>query len=484
MTERQRLRIRRLGAALILVSAMFVSHPAAQSAGGAQVVKAPPPKEIDYDKLTQEATDFLSKYIRINTTNPPGNEMEAAKFLKEKFLSDGIPATTWESEPGRGIVVARLRGIGEKKKALIVLTHMDVVPAVASEWKVPPFSGEVKDGYVWGRGSLDDKGAGVIDLMAMLAIKRAGILLNRDVIFVATGDEEAGGKMGAGWFTEHEKDIFSDAGYLVTEGGDIQEFPDGKKLYKVAVTEKTPLWLRLTATGIEGHASAPAADTSVSRLIRALSKVIDYQPRIRVLGPVQDEFHAIAELEHGPPQWLDLAVSMRDLTFARKFLENPSQNAKVRDTIAPTVLHGSDKTNIIPAMADAEVDCRLLPGDDQKQFLANIKKAIDDNNIKIDVLLDSPPTPSSPSKSILMSAIDELARKYDKCPVVPAMVEGFTDSRYFRRKDVVSYGFTPLDLAPAESHGIHGIDERLSVKEMGAAIKRMTMLLEIFGRQK
>ncbi len=301
MTERQRSRMRRLAAALIVVCAMFIAHPAAHSAGGAQVVKAPPPKEIDYDKLTQEATDFLSKYIRINTTNPPGNEMEAAKFLKEKFLSEGIPATTWEAEPGRGIVAARLRGIGEKKKALIVLSHMDVVPAVASEWKVPPFSGEVKDGYVWGRGALDDKGPGVIDLMAMLAIKRAGILLNRDIIFVATGDEEEGGKMGAGWFTEHEKDIFSDAGYLLTEGGGIQEFPDGKKLYKVAVTEKTPLWLRLTATGTEGHASAPAADTSVTRLIRALSRVIDYQPRIRVLGPVQDEFHAIAELEHGPP---------------------------------------------------------------------------------------------------------------------------------------------------------------------------------------
>jgi len=380
--------------------------------------------------------------------------------------------------------VARLRGIGEKKKALIVLSHMDVVPAVASEWKVPPFSGEVKDGYVWGRGSLDDKGPGVIDLMAILAIKRAGILLNRDIIFVATGDEEEGGKMGAGWFTEHEKDIFSDAGYLVTEGGGIQELPDGKKLYKVAVTEKTPLWIRLTATGLEGHASAPAAETSVTRLIRALAKVVDYQPRIHVLGPVQDEFHAIAELEHGPPQWLDLATSLHDLTFARKFLDDPGQNAKVRDTIAPTVLHGSEKTNIIPAVAYAEIDCRLLPSDDQKQFLRNIKKAINDETIKIEVLLDSPPTPSSPSKSILMSAIEELARKYDKCPVVPAMVGGFTDSRYFRRKDVVSYGFTPLDLPPAEFHGVHGIDERLSVKEMGAALRRMTMLLEIFGREK
>jgi len=479
-----RSRPRRFVAALTFVAAALISLPAAHAAGGAQVVKAPPPSPIDYDKLTQEATDFLSKYIRINTTNPPGNEMEAARLLKEKFLSEGIPATTWEPEPGRGIVVARLRGIGEKKKALIVLSHMDVVPAVASEWKVPPFSGEVKDGYVWGRGSLDDKGLGVIDLMSILAIKRAGILLNRDIIFVATGDEEEGGRLGAGWFTEHEKDIFSDAGYLVTEGGEIAELPDGKKLYKVAVTEKTPLWIRLAATGAEGHASAPASDTSVTRLIRALSKVIDYQPRIRVLGPVEDEFRTIAELQHGPPQWLDLASSLRDLTFARKFLEDPVQNAKVRDTIAPTVLQGSDKTNMIPAVAYAEIDCRLLPGAEQKQFLGNLKKVIGDDSVKIEVRLDSPPTPSSPSKSILMSAIEELARKYDKASVVPTMVIGFTDSRYFRRRDVVSYGFTPLDLPQSESHGIHGIDERLSVKELGAALKRMTMLLEIFGKEK
>ncbi len=478
-------RLRRLITALTFVAFGLISHPTAHSAGAAQVVKAPPPKEIDFDKLTQEATDFLSKYIRINTTNPPGNEMEAAKFLKEKFLSEGIAATTWEPEPGRGIVVARLRGVGgENKKALIVLTHMDVVPAVASEWKVPPFSGEVKDGYVWGRGALDDKGPGVIDLMSLLAIKRAGILLKRDIIFVATGDEEEGGKLGAGWFTEHEKDIFSDAGYLVTEGGGIQQLPDDKKLYRVAVTEKTPLWIRLTATGTEGHASVPAADTSVTRLIRGLSKVIEFQPRIHVIGTVQDEFHTIAELEHGPPQWLDLAASLHDLAFSRKFLEDPSQNAKVRDTIAPTVLQGSDKTNIIPAVAYAELDCRLLPGDDQKQFLANLKKVIDDDSIKIDVRLSSPPTPSSPSKSILMSAIEELARKYDKCPVVPTMVGGFTDSRYFRRRDIVSYGFTPLDLPPSEFRGIHGIDERLPVKEMEAALKRMTMLLEIFGREK
>src|SRR5579863_8180206 len=145
------------------------------------VTQAPPPQPINWDRVTQEATDLLSKYIQLNTTNPPGNELDAARMLKEKFLTDGIPATTWEPQHGRGIVAARLRGIGKHNKSIILLSHMDVVPANPKEWQMPPFSGLVKNGEIWGRGAIDDKGPGVIELMAMLAIKRAGILLDRDV---------------------------------------------------------------------------------------------------------------------------------------------------------------------------------------------------------------------------------------------------------------------------------------------------------------
>lgn len=466
-----------IGLAVFAASAI----PSALAAqGDARVTKAPPPKAIDWDKLNEEATAFLSKYIKLNTTNPPGHELEAAQMLKDKFLSEGIAATVWEPEPGRGVMAARLRGIGKKQKTLILLSHMDVVPAEPKEWQVPPFSGEVKDGYVWGRGALDDKGPGVIALMAMLAIKRSGILLDRDILFVATGDEEEGGKNGAEWFTDHEKDIFSDAGYLLNEGGGITELPGGKKLYGVSVTEKSPLWIRLTARGNEGHASVPAADTAVTRLVRALNKVTDYRPPIHVLGPVEGEFRVRAELEHGPRQWLDLATSIQDAAFARQFLAVPGQNAKVRDTIAPTVLSGSNKTNIIPATAYAEIDCRLLPGEDSKAFLQTIRKVIDDKSIKIDVQLNFPAT-SSPSKSVLMKAIEKLARQSDKAPVVPTLLVGFTDSRYFRRRNVVSYGFVPIEFNPAERSGVHGIDERIGIKQMGEAIRRMVTLLEIFG---
>src|ERR1700730_8925999 len=200
--------------------------------------QAPAPQPFNWEKLTQEATALLSQYIRIDTTNPPGNELGAARMLRERFLADGIPATVWEPVRGRGVVAARLRGVGKHTKAIVLLSHMDVVPANLKQWQVPPFSGEVKDGHIWGRGAIDDKGPGVIELMAMLAIKRAGILLNRDVIFIATGDEEEGGRNGAGWFVEHERQVYADAGYLLNEGGGIQQTPGHHRVYAVSVTEK------------------------------------------------------------------------------------------------------------------------------------------------------------------------------------------------------------------------------------------------------
>ena len=444
------------------------------------VTKAPLPQPIDYDKLTQEATAFLSKYIQINTTNPPGDELPAAMLLKEKFLSDGIPATTWESAPGRGIIAARLHGIGKHHKAIILLCHMDVVPADAREWQLPPFSGEVKDGVIWGRGSIDDKGAGVVEMMAMLAIKRAGILLDRDVILVATGDEEEGGKAGAGWFVDHQPSVYADAGYVLNEGGGIMNLPGGKQLYDVSVTEKTPLWLRVTATGPAGHAAVPPAETAVTKLVRALARLDEYHAPIRIIGPVENYYHTMAEITHGPHQWLDLATALKEPAFAREFVSISRQNAAVRDTITPTVLSASAKTNVIAANAYCEIDCRLLPGTDPKKFLRTIEKVIDDKDIHLDVILNFPPV-SSPQRSELMTAIEALARRDGKAQVVPTMTAGFTDSHYFRQKNLIAYGFMPISVTSDEARGVHGINERIGVKELGAGIKRMVELLELFG---
>jgi len=443
------------------------------------VKPAPTPKPINYDKLTQEAVALLQQYVRINTTNPPGNELDAAKMLKEKFLTDGIPATVWEPAPGRGIVAARLRGTGRHAKALVLLSHMDVVPANPKEWQVPPFSAQIRDGEIWGRGTLDDKGPGVIELMAMLALKRAGVLLDRDVIFLATGDEEEGGKIGAGWMVEHEADIYSDARYLLNEGGGIMSRPNGRKYYAVSLSEKTPLWLRLTATGEAGHAAVPPDNTAVTRLIAALDRLVAYRAPIRVINPVRDYFRAIAQLDGGPPEFSNLAIAMRNLAFASKFVSVPRQNALVRDTFMPTVLSGSQKTNIIPASAYAEIDSRLLPGDNPQQIVADLRKVIADDTIKIDVMLNFP-AESSPRKSELMTAIGKLAAT-DDTVVVPMMIAGFTDSHYFREKGLDSYGFIPIGATQAEERGVHGVNERVAVKELGAAVRRMVELLKLMG---
>jgi acetylornithine deacetylase/succinyl-diaminopimelate desuccinylase-like protein len=315
----------------------------------------------------------------------------------------------------------------------------------------------------------------------MLALKRAGVLLNRDVIFIATGDEEVGGKNGAGWVVEHQQNVFRDAGYLLNEGGGILARPNGKRYYAVSITEKTPLWLRITAEGREGHAAVPSEETSVTELVHALDRLIAYRPTIHVINPVRDYFKAMADLDGGPQEFLDLAKSLReDPDFAKKFLSVPRQNALVRTTITPTVLSASDKTNVIPPSASAEVDCRLLPGEDPKVVENNIRKAIDDKHIKMEVILNFPSI-SSPPKSQLMTAIDKLAEADGNARVVPTLIAGFTDSHYFREKGLISYGFIPIELTPAEEHGVHGVNEHLPVKDLGPAIKRMVELLEYMG---
>ena len=455
------------------------AKPSATATSGV-VRKAAKPQPIDYDKVTQEAVDLLSQYVKINTTNPPGNELPAAKLLREKFLSDGIPATIWQPQPDRGIVAARLHGTGRHNKAIILLSHMDVVPANAKEWRLPPFSGEIKDGELWGRGSLDDKGPGVIELMAMLAIKRAGILLNRDILFIATGDEEEGGRNGAGWLVDHEPSVYADAGYLLNEGGSIDRRPNGHKFYAVSVTEKTPLWLKLTAAGPPGHAAFPPTETSVTELLHALDHLGGYHPQIRIIDIVRDYFKALGKLDDGPPEFLDLRSALQNGDYAHKFLSVPRQNALVRNTLVITMLSGSAKINMIPSSAYAEVDCRLLPGEDPQRVESSIRKALGDDDIKTEVVLNFPAV-SSPRKSLMMDAISHVAQADDDTPVVPTMIPGFTDSHYFRQKGLIAYGFIPIEIPSAAERGVHGIDERIPVKELGAGIRRMVQLLESAG---
>jgi len=444
------------------------------------IEQAPAPKPLDYGKLAREAALLLSKYIQIDTVNPPGDELPAAKLLREKFLEDGIPATVWEPQPGRGIVAARLHGAGHRTKALVLLSHLDVIRADPRGWQVPPFSGQIKDGAVWGRGALADKGPGVIELMAMLAVKRSGILLDRDIVFLATGDEEQGGKNGAGWVLAHQPNLLSDAGYLLNEGGWIRQAANGRRFYAVSLMEKTPLWLKLIAQGPPAQTAAPPEDTAATRLIRALDRLLAYQPPIRVIDPVRDHFQALGQLEGGPAEYGDLAKALRDdPEFAKQFLANPRNNAYVRDTLTPTKLTGSNEINLIPTTAEAELDVRLLPADNPQEVERNLIKVLDDKNIKVEILLNFP-SASSTRNSQLMNAISKLAQS-DDARVVPTMALSYSDSHYFRQKGLISYGFIPIELNAAEEQSINGVNEHLPVKELGDGIHRMVEMLDLMG---
>jgi acetylornithine deacetylase/succinyl-diaminopimelate desuccinylase-like protein len=438
--------------------------------------------EPDWAAIEKEAGALLSHYLQIDTTNPPGNEIAAARFWQQRLAQEGLEAQVFESQPGRGVVYARLKGNGEKK-ALILLHHLDVVPAVKADWEVDPFAGTTKDGHVYGRGAIDCKGVATVQFMTLALLKRMGLPLKRDLIFLGTADEEEGGRQGAGWFVENHFDLIADAEFLLTEGGSIR-VRDGKRSYDVDIAEKAPCWIQLEADGPAGHGSRPLPETAVTRLVRALDKIRRYETEVKVVPAVQTYFTALAVQEEfqKAERYRDLGRALADPEFRKEFLANPTYNALVRNTISPTVLEGSNKTNVIPARARAQLDCRLLPGEDPQQFVANLQKVVDDPKVKFSILLNFPPL-ASPAETELFRAIRNVAERHDpQVPVVPAVLGGFTDSHYFRRKGIVSYGFTGIPLTEEDGRRVHGTNERIPLASLREGTQILFELVQELGK--
>src|SRR5258706_10269733 len=255
------------------------------------------PGEAEWSALGDEATALLSQYLRINTTNPPGNEIAAARWLQAVLRRDGIDAQIFEPTPGKANLYARLAGDGSARP-LILLNHMDVVLASREYWTVEPFSGLIKDGYVWGRGALDMKGEAIAQLMTMLILKRAHIPLKRALILLATADEEIGAGVGAAWIVEHQADLIRNAEFLLNEGGLTRaDGRGGVEFYGVGTTEKSPFWLDVTARGTAGHGSRPTPDNPVHRLIRALNRIAEWRTPLPGTPAPQRPFSALAATE-------------------------------------------------------------------------------------------------------------------------------------------------------------------------------------------
>ncbi len=447
--------------------AMMLLFPAALTAQA---------RAVDWAALQTEAVGLLQQYLRINTTNGPGNELAAARFLKSVLEKEGIDAQildTVELGAGRANLYARLKGDGSRK-AIALVQHMDVVPVTQQSWSVPAFDGVIKDGFVYGRGALDMKGEGIVHLMALIALKRSGMPLSRDIVFIANADEELT-STGALVFVNRHADLLKDVEYLFTEGG-ANVYRDGKlEYYSVGVAEKRTFWNRLVVKGTPSHGSRPTKANPVPRLVAALDKIARHETPLHVTPAVQKYFHDISRNYSGRQKaWLNDVRAAVNNTAAREWiLKDVYWNAILRNTISLTGLQGSSKTNVIPAEASAVIDIRLLPDQTPEAMMATLKRLVADTAVHFETLLTPKAPFESPTNTDVFRAIERAARDRDPGSfVTSSMMTGATDRPTYRTLGIIAYGFDPFKVEAADTQrGVHGNDERVSVANVGFGVK-------------
>jgi acetylornithine deacetylase/succinyl-diaminopimelate desuccinylase-like protein len=396
--------------------------------------------------------------------------MKAVAFYKKILDQEGIENRVFEYTPGRGDLWARIpHTTSEGKRPIILLNHMDVVTSDAAHWKVPPFSGEIKDGYLWGRGAQDMKDEGLAQLVTMVMLKREKVALDRDVIFLGVSDEEAEGT-GTDWFIAHQRDLLENAEFLINEGGENLLEHGKVKYVGVDVGEKTTYWLHVVAHGRPGHGSRPNPDSAPNRLVRALDRILAYKTPLRVL-PVVDEFlRAMApqETPERAAEYRAMQKAVADKKFQEEVEKDESLNFLLRDTISLTMMGGSEQTNVIPPEAWANLDVRILPGGDPKAVLEAVRRVVNDPNVTVQPMNDEFRVANySGTDNRLFAAIREVSGKYfPGTPVVPHITSGYTENQRYRPLGISSYGFNPYTATEDEGNTEHGNDERIRVEEV------------------
>lgn len=440
--------------------------------------------QIDWDAVRDEVTTHLCHLIRCNTTNPPGHETVAARYLAEVLEKEGIPAQVLESSPGRGNLVARLRGNGQEEP-LLLLSHLDVVPAEADKWTHPPFSGAVVDGYVWGRGAVDTKNLTAIELMTLLLLKRSGRKLRRDVILAATADEEAGGRAGATWLVKHHLDLIK-APYCINEGGGIGLLLNGKRVYLCQTAEKGTARFKVTATGSPGHGSIPRDDNAVVLLAEAVARI----GRTSLPGHLTptmtrflQELMAVMGLELSPELVLNLASDRANL---QEILGDPyladMLYAMLHNTASPTILDAGTRINVIPSTATAQVDGRILPGQTEESFRQELESILAGLNVTIE-FMQSGPALENPVESPLYEAIVAATQANDPgSVVVPFLVTGGTDAKSLAPAGIRVYGFAPMKEDPTDRvfNLAHAHNERISVANLEFGVRVLYDIVDRF----
>lgn len=414
--------------------------------------------EPDWKTVDAAALDLLQRYLRIPSVNPPADTRATAALFKDELAKVGIEAKLFEAGPkGQINLTARLAGKNRNKKPLVLMNHFDVVPVDRAAWPMDPFAGIVKDGYIWGRGALDMKGIGIMQLMAVITMKKHGIVPDRDIVLFASCDEESGSDLGVRWMLKnHPAEIEGE--YVLDEGGlgtrDV--FRKGQLVYGISVAEKQNQWLRLRAKGTAAHGSQPIPDNANMTLLRALEK-------------------AMAAPETGKPHPVVAAM----LAAAKGQLEsNKFTNAIQKNTITLTTLKAGVgeplKVNVIPSTSEATLDCRLLPGVNAEEFVSDMRARINDPRVTIELLSQPDDTGASNYETPLFKALARVIRKHHPdAEVTPMMVPYSTDSPKFRKRGVPAYGFTPMILDAPVLATMHSDSERIPLAEFYSGLHMM-----------
>jgi acetylornithine deacetylase/succinyl-diaminopimelate desuccinylase-like protein len=425
-----------------------------------------PAADIDYQKLNAETLEHFSNLIRIDTSSPPGNESLAVDYLKKVLDKEQIPYQIFTLEKDRANLVARIKGNGSKRP-IIVMGHTDVVGVQRDKWTVDPFAAIRKDGFIYGRGANDDKDQLTAALMTVIALKRANIALDRDVIFIAEAGEEGESRVGIGHLVNDHWDAI-EAEYAIAEGGFIAR-RDGKVVYAaVASTEKVPRGVTLTARGTAGHGSIPRLDNAVAHIAQAIAKLSQWEPPMRLNDTTRTYFERLAAIS--PPaeaqRYKDLFVKSKSAAVQQYFRENEQQNYSIlRTSVVPTIIRAGFRTNVIPSETTATLDIRALPDEDIDKFYDSMRKVINDSQVDLQPSRYSmrPAGAPSPLDSDLFRAIEKVTKQmFPGAVVLPSMLTGATDMAQLRAKGVKAYGIGPIfDEKDRMTGGAHSDDERI-----------------------
>ena len=480
---------RHIGVWFVVLFALMFST--SSSAAHAQPKPGLASASVPADRLQQYsdlALQWEREYLRIDTTNPPGNEARAAAFFRKILADEGIETRVFDYAPGRADLWARVpHTTADAQRPIILLNHMDVVTSDASHWKAPPFSAAVIGDSIFGRGAQDMKSEGLAQLVVMVMLKREKVALNRDVIFLAVSDEEADGT-GTDWFIAHQRGLLGNAAFLINEGGENLLEGTHVKYVGVDVGEKTPFWLHVVAHGRPGHASRPIDDSAPNRLVEALNRILAYQPPLRLLPVVQEYFRDMAPYEPSAraKQFRNIRDALRDKNFQEEVGRDDSLNFLLRDTISLTMLGGSQQTNVIPPEAWANLDVRLLPGANPKEFLETIRRVVNDPNVTVEPeLTEFRVANSSPTNTELYSAIRQVTEHYfPGTPVVPRLTSGYTENQRYRPLGIEAYGFCPYTATEDEGNTEHGNDERIRVEEVRRGFRILFDVVTTVAEQK